>query len=309
MKKIAFIIFTFYLLCFSDLYSFDTSSSRYLPLSTGNTWVYYGSGHVISVTFAWYSKYVVTGTVDTLGKRYWTIQETKFQIYGQNNVSLLMGFQRVRYDSITSNLYVPGNSCGNSETIQDSLASKPNDRAYKCYPNIYEICLDTMTFNIFNLNVPSKKFSNNQSSETVYSRDIGIASWIFGEVSIGYNMMLRGCIINGILMGDTTSVVGINKISSEIPKSFSLYQNYPNPFNPNTKIKFQITKLGSAKLIIYDALGREVATLVNERLQPGTYEAEWDGSIYPSGVYFYQLTVSSEQVTKYIETKKMVLIK
>jgi len=103
--------------------------------------------------------------------------------------------------------------------------------------------------------------------------------------------------------------IGIQPISSEIPNHFSLSQNYPNPFNPATKIKFDIPPVGQrhafdVRLIIYDVLGREVTTLVNEKLNPGTYEVTWDASSYPSGVYFYKL------ITKdFSETKKMVLLK
>jgi hypothetical protein len=100
------------------------------------------------------------------------------------------------------------------------------------------------------------------------------------------------------------SGIGIQPISSEIPASFSLSQNYPNPFNPNSKIKFQIAKSGDAKLVVFDMLGREVATIVNENLNPGTYEVDFDGSKLSSGVYFYKLTAGS-----YSETRKMSLIK
>jgi hypothetical protein len=103
--------------------------------------------------------------------------------------------------------------------------------------------------------------------------------------------------------------IGIKPISTDIPGNFSLFQNYPNPFNPTTKIKFDIPSVGtgrdlSVQLAIYDLLGREVATLVNEQLKPGTYEVEWDGTNYPSGVYFYKLTTES-----FNQTKRMVLIK
>jgi hypothetical protein len=97
---------------------------------------------------------------------------------------------------------------------------------------------------------------------------------------------------------------GIKKISTEIPNNFSLSQNYPNPFNPNTIIGFQLPMLSNVKLIIYDVLGREIATLVNEQLKPGTYEITFDGADYPSGVYFYKLTTES-----FNQTKRMVLLK
>ena len=111
---------------------------------------------------------------------------------------------------------------------------------------------------------------------------------------------------------DSNFVIGVNNISSEIPNSYMLYQNYPNPFNPVTKIKFELPKSTHVKLIIYDVLGREVATLINERLAPGTYEVNWDGTNYPSGVYFYKLIVldpSTGSGLRYSETKKMVLLK
>ena len=104
---------------------------------------------------------------------------------------------------------------------------------------------------------------------------------------------------------DTTgNVVRIINIGSEISKEFSLYQNYPNPFNPTTNIRFDLPKSGSVKLVVFDALGREVATLVNEKLAPGTYEVDWNASQYPSGVYFYKLIAGD-----YVETKKMLLVK
>lgn len=102
----------------------------------------------------------------------------------------------------------------------------------------------------------------------------------------------------------TLCVTGIKPISNEIPVSFKLFQNYPNPFNSNSKIKYQISKTGDVKLEIFDVLGHEITTLVNETLKPGIYEAEWDGENYPSGVYFYRLEAGS-----FIETKKMVLLK
>ncbi len=109
---------------------------------------------------------------------------------------------------------------------------------------------------------------------------------------------------NGAIVTSDYTPIGISEISRVIPSKFNLHQNYPNPFNPSTKIKFDIPKWSNAKLIIYDVLGRQVATLVNEQLKPGGYEVEWEGSNYASGIYFYQLV--SEQFT---ETKRMVLIK
>lgn len=107
----------------------------------------------------------------------------------------------------------------------------------------------------------------------------------------------------------TSEPIGIQPISTEIPKQFSLGQNYPNPFNPATKIKFSIPEnvrrqTSDVKLVIFDVPGRQITTIVNEQLKPGEYEVSWDASNYPSGVYFYKLQTESFAVSK-----KMVLIK
>ena len=114
---------------------------------------------------------------------------------------------------------------------------------------------------------------------------------------------------NGIIYKTTNGGVFVNNISNNIPDKFSLYQNYPNPFNPTTKIKFDIPSEGKSlkakvKIVIYDILGKEIQTLVNEKLNPGTYEVTFDGSNFSSGVYFYQLRSG-----EFIETKKLVLLK
>ncbi|HWA06161.1 MAG TPA: T9SS type A sorting domain-containing protein, partial [Ignavibacteria bacterium] len=103
-----------------------------------------------------------------------------------------------------------------------------------------------------------------------------------------------------------TTLTSLIIVGNKIPEKFSLSQNYPNPFNPVTKIKFDIsgTSLAQTFLYVYDVLGHEIAVLVNQQLQPGSYEADWDASAYPSGVYYYKLESGD-----FTETKKMVLIK
>ena len=98
--------------------------------------------------------------------------------------------------------------------------------------------------------------------------------------------------------------IGVKSISSEVPDKFLLSQNYPNPFNPSTKIKFSVPKTGFVKLTVYNAVGREIGKLVSGELNPGIYEADFDGSDYASGVYFYQL-----EAPGFSETRKMLLIK
>jgi hypothetical protein len=100
------------------------------------------------------------------------------------------------------------------------------------------------------------------------------------------------------------NVIGITNITNEVPKNYLLGQNYPNPFNPTTNIRIQMPKTGFAKLIVFDVLGREVKTLVNEELKAGSYRVDFDGSRLSSGIYFYRLETSG-----FTETRKMILIK
>ncbi len=98
--------------------------------------------------------------------------------------------------------------------------------------------------------------------------------------------------------------VRVSSISESVPESFSLGQNYPNPFNASSRIQFQVRDYENVKITVYGLLGNELATLVNEKLKPGTYETEFDGSSFGSGVYFYRITAGS-----FTQTRKMILIK
>jgi hypothetical protein len=98
--------------------------------------------------------------------------------------------------------------------------------------------------------------------------------------------------------------VGVKEHQNNLPTEFKLFQNYPNPFNPTTTIQFDIPKASFVTLKVYNILGQEVATLVNEKREAGRYEAKFKASTLSSGVYFYRL-----QAGDYASTKKFVLIK
>jgi photosystem II stability/assembly factor-like uncharacterized protein len=106
-------------------------------------------------------------------------------------------------------------------------------------------------------------------------------------------------------------LTGLNMISNTVPSEYSLHQNYPNPFNPVTKIKFKIPYAGFINLKIFDILGRELSTLINQQLNPGTYEMNWNASEHPSGVYYYRIAIHSDKLSagSFTDTKKMILIK
>jgi hypothetical protein len=89
-----------------------------------------------------------------------------------------------------------------------------------------------------------------------------------------------------------------------MPQSVALAQNYPNPFNPSTKIRFEIPQVSHVSLKVFDVLGREVLTLVDEVIPAGVYYVRFDGSTLSSGVYFYRLKAGES-----VKTKRMILLK
>lgn len=103
---------------------------------------------------------------------------------------------------------------------------------------------------------------------------------------------------------DLQQVVGIKQITSTIADSYSLHQNFPNPFNPITKITFDLPKSDFVSIVVFDLLGREIATLVNDELYAGTYEVNWNATGFTSGVYFYKM-----ETPDFSKTMKMILTK
>jgi photosystem II stability/assembly factor-like uncharacterized protein len=99
--------------------------------------------------------------------------------------------------------------------------------------------------------------------------------------------------------------ISVEPVSNQLPQKFALYQNYPNPFNPVTYIKFDIPIQQLVKLIIYDINGREVKTLLNKSLSPGSYSMQFNASNLSSGVYFYRL----ETDNGFADSKKMIVAK
>ena len=156
-----------------------------------------------------------------------------------------------------------------------------------------------------------------RSGNTVYRSTNGAASWTNAFVSgtavfqdIDFAVVGSGC-PNGWAVGNagviakmTGTLVGVTTTSSEVPSSYLLKQNYPNPFNPTTNITFALPKAGDVTLKVYDMSGKEVAVLVNEFKNAGSYLVGFNAANLPSGAYFYRIVSGG-----FIETKKMLLVK
>ncbi len=313
MKKTKVLIIVLLLLVSSKSFGLDTNSIKYMPLHVGDYWVYNSSMWYMGGNNNWISKCSVTSSVIYNNHLYYYLSST--------NSDLFNGYFRV--DSITGSLYKydPNNSCiyYYYDKLYDSLSASVSDTIRNCATPVF-ICTGTIpavafgdsTYRIaFNYSYQGINSGGNRTKiflqkYGLYS--IGGSSWGGGGYG-GFSNTLKGCKLNGISYGDTT-LTSMNIISSSISAKFILSQNYPNPFNPVTKIRFDIQKSEfrsqnlEVTLKIYDALGRDVETLVNEQLAPGTYEATFDGSSLNSGVYFYKLSAGD-----FSETKRMVLLK
>lgn len=295
----------------------DTTITQFFPLKIGNVWVYQHSSFGNLPCYC--NKKIrikVTGSNIYNGKTYYQSQVSTMTISCASPCG--MGFlpydSLMRVDSITGNVlrYAPGSGCIiPNETLLDSLKARKNDtiKVY-CQPPVWYgtyICSDTSSVSIFGSNKEARRFNLlgfEAGWSRTYAKGIGLVRSDCYAVFCNGNTQLLGCVIDGVVYGDTGFIVGINQISAEVPNNFSLLQNYPNPFNPSTNIKFQTPQSGFVKLTVFDALGKEIHTLVNQQLSPGTYSADFDGSNLPSGVYYYKL-----ESEIFAETKKMILIK
>ncbi len=308
---IAFLTFFISNSCFP----IDTNIVKLLPLNVGNLWVYdyVGTGN------SGRTRIRIASTITANNHLYYV-----FELNGNTCTCaqytyspFLTQLQPMRVDSTDGRLMFYGTSCQwpINEHMLDSLAIRIGDN-----PNNscnYTRCYDTSDQNVFGVIRRTKMIGLGIMTYyyfRTYAKDIGLIRSLQGcTFNFSCTYSLTGCVTNGILYGDTSFPVGISNISSEVPNSFRLYQNFPNPFNPVTKIKFDVPSLippskgdrgMRVRLIIYDILGREVATPVNEPLKPGTYEVEWDAANYPSGAYYYKLHAGD-----YSESKKMILLK
>jgi hypothetical protein len=312
MKKKLFIIVFLLFALNMGASALDTLSIKYMPLHVGDRWVYNGESHSYYGNSYWSESFSVVFSRIVNNHIYYYLNS--------NNSYLFRGFYRV--DSTTGSLYKYDStgSCTNYhfEILSDSLAAVSGDTirncgsgSFKCTGAVSIVAFGDTTFKIgYGYSISGPGFSGSSSKSFIrkfgfnYYHSQGTGSGFSGS----YTLILKGCKINEVVYGDTV-LTGINQIISEIPGTFKLFQNYPNPFNPVTKIRFDIPPLvkvgsGMATLKIYDITGREIQTLVNEQLQPRSYEVTFDGSNLPSGVYFYQLRAGN-----FIETKKMLMIK
>jgi hypothetical protein len=279
----------------------------YYPLNIGNKWVF-NYTNIDYWPFPTYSsdifsRQVVDFITKENNKKYYKIEQ-KFA----SDDFILNYYERI--DSGTGKILRYEESSPDSEIVIDDLLGEVGDSLMVNRFEPYYISIPTTFENVeayseFGLNSTKRiyKYPGLLSADYSLVKSVGLEHILLGY-DFGTSIYdLKGFIVNGIVYGDTT-VTDIYNDADNLPANFELSQNYPNPFNPTTKISWQSPVAGFHTLKVYDVLGNEVATLVNEFRNAGSYEIDFDASKLSSGVYFYQLKAGN-----FLQSKKMIYLK
>lgn len=147
-------------------------------------------------------------------------------------------------------------------------------------------------------------YSSGDAGNSWMAINTGLNNKYVTSIYILQDYIYAGIYCQGIWRRLLSEVISVKRIGNYVPARYDLYQNYPNPFNPSTTIQIDIPRISLTKIIVYDILGREIETLVNNELKAGSYKVSFDGSNLSSGIYFYKL-----QASDFSQTKKMIFIK
>ncbi len=281
------IVFLLILTCF--LLNGQSSGQTVAPLAKGNVWVYQAKE-----SSAKRVKYYLSDTITIDGSVYFvcnkTIPDTIFRYFRLRNDGVYVC--RLRNKDVP---YYKLNF-----TYTDTLK---NNEWFGIWRTVLK---SEAQENLFGKEALVKNIHANwvfTKSDEKWTDEYGLVSTTNPIVN-GSNTLI-GCVINGKVYGDTSMVV-TSVEENNIPSGFSLEQNYPNPFNPETTISYKLQIASHVSLKVYDVLGREIATLVDEFKLPGVYNSTFYTlrSSLPSGVYFYKL-----QAGNFSKVRKMMLVK
>ena len=318
MKRIVILFFIALVLLTSESAFSQTASDYYTPLGIGN----HVTLHTVSIgtNSRWgfrTTSYTIEGADSIIGRKFY--RERAIDVMDETRDTTVFRVFWLRKDSVgnvvlgalnTSNMssnvdsamvvnagnwfpngfltkgFSVSNPWGNV-TIQDSVLSVTEtvNATTGTFPN----CIEIME-------------SQFNSSGTVVFREYHYYAYGIGMVKNVRTVPDTEANTSELTSYGTTGIS--TSSANHTPQKYSLSQNYPNPFNPSTQISYQVPSSSRVSLKVFDVLGREVATLVNEVKPAGTYTATFNANSIPSGVYFYRLQSGS-----FTETKRLVLIK
>lgn len=244
-------------------------------------------------------------TTDTLGR---------YMLYGYFREDIGDFGSMMNYGKINAYTFFGGNGTVTETNNQFMVLGDPSQEAFSDVPQNLTVttiqaddpnALITVNVKSNGVNVEGAMVGINQGGE------LKIAGYTnaSGDFEFSSTVLVSGLPVQAVVTGRNyvpyiqDIITNIN-FASEVPASYELLQNFPNPFNPSTVIKFGLPKNGFVTLKVYDALGKEVAQLVNGNLNAGTYNVDFNASRLSSGVYFYRISAG-----EFTEIRKMVLLK
>lgn len=284
---------------------------KYYPLHDGNYWEYmdyYLNIIPYEEDSSFYSIQVTGDTILSNNKHYKIL--TRRDIPFNGYISRI--YERIDSSTACIYRYSTDTLFSDNEYLFDSLLAEPGDTFTGSFwghsfggGNFFQtVCLDEYQDTIWNFATAFKDFQDESDIPAVtytLAKGLGFTGGSAWELSY-WSTTLRYAEINGNEYG--TQITSIDNIKYDQPENYFLYQNYPNPFNPVTSIECSIPHSGLVTIKVYDILGNEIRTLVNEEKTTGRYSISFDGSDLASGIYFYVLRSKD-----FIQSKKMLLLK
>jgi hypothetical protein len=281
------------------VFNFSAPTFAQFPLEVGNRWDFIeswwdGSGNSDADTIVYR---VILDTLLQNGKTYFKVLPESVSLF--KNLIRADSVGVYYYDTVCDTewlFYSYDLPVGQFIQVPEHICDTTNS------PLMYKT--SEATTYLFGNNVNTMTFAYEGGIDNFYgikiTREFGFISWNSSSIFENYYKTLIGCELSDIVYGTLTEV----SAETEKLNRYSLKQNYPNPFNPITMISWQSPQSGRQTLKVYNILGKEVATLVNEFRSAGNYEVNFDAGNLSSGVYFYKLLAGS-----FVETKKMILMK
>ncbi|MDO8549145.1 MAG: T9SS type A sorting domain-containing protein [Ignavibacteria bacterium] len=280
----------------------DTDLFSWFPLQIGNAWVYNSTFMGDTSAEEYISSREVIDTILYNNDQYFIVENKTYDL-AKTIQSSFGDYYRV--DSSTGIIYKAFfiNDSLTHEELYLDLTTEEGDTFHidEFHPILFE---SEEPFNQWGINSTKRNYIGQSTPLYNFSiiKDIGLSYEFWWEL-VGFEHKLKGAVIDGTIYGDITPL-GVDDEKENLPTEFSLSQNFPNPFNPTTNIGFRIAEFGFVSLKVYDVLGREVATLVNEEKQTGVYEVEFNATGLSSGIYFYTLKAGD-----FNQTKKLILLR
>ena len=268
---------------------------EFYPYNIGNSWSYRWIYYNTELDYYEAGREKILISKDTLvnNMKYWLMQ------YDNHGYGLYTKYLE-RIDSITGNVLRINDLSSGEIYCVDSLYAQIGD-TISISNNRYLLYCDKMIVKSIHDTILNNFHTTIREVEGIpYSRKLIFARKI-GLLGSGKNYWIDSAKVNGIVFSNITD---IQKDDNKIISEYVLHQNFPNPFNPTTEINYSLPRQSNVTIKIFDVLGREISTLVNEEKPAGKYKINFNAVGLSSGIYFYQMKAND-----FIETKKMIIIK